>query len=213
MDKERIIRRILAEILEDFRSNQAFDSEAAKITYEILRNELSLTAIELLAKSPDEVYDEIRKRYLETVTAMSKLSPGIATAIQDLQNNIYVSEYLGNIGDETGTKVTKDTRFDLASITKMFTSLEALKLNQDGLFDVYSVIDEINLSPYKTLHITVLDIMRFKYELLTTHRIDEPNITLPEFYRRLLRPSIGKNKYVYSDIPYIITKTLLPNMF
>ena len=210
--KEKIIRRILAEVLKEFKDNQALDSEGAKLTYEILRNELSYTAIELLEKSPDEVYDAIIKRYTETVTAISKLSPGIATALEDLQNNIYLSSYMGDIGDETKTKVTKDTRFDLASITKMFTALEALKLNQDGLFDIYSIIDEINLSPYKTLHINVLDIMRFKYELITKARIDEKGISSPEFYRRLLRPSIGKNKYIYSDIPYIIAKTLLPNM-
>ncbi len=212
MTKEEIVRKELSDILYDFRGNRAIESEAAQKTYERLREELSHTAVDLLSQDPAEVFENIKKRYYETVLAIGQLSPGIATALEDVKNNIYLSTYNGDIGDETKTQVTKDTRFDLASITKMFTALEALKLHQDGMFDIHSIIDEINLSPYKTLHITVLDILRFKYELITSGRIDEKGITLPRFYRHILKPNIGKNKYVYSDIPYIIAKTLLPNM-
>ncbi len=211
MTKEEIVRKELSDILYDFRGNRAIESEAAQKTYERLREELSHTAVDLLSQDPAEVFENIKKRYYETVLAIGQLSPGIATALEDVKHNIYLSTYDGDIGDETKTKVTRETRFDLASITKMFTALEALKLHQDGLFDINSIINEINTSPYKTLPITVLDILRFKYELHTSGRLDKPGITLPEFYDFILKPEIGKNKYMYSDIPYIIAKTLLPN--
>jgi len=211
MEKEEIIKRELFNIINELKSNQNLDTYLANESIANIARELEETARQLDTMSPEEVMLRIRRDYFEAVSSTALLSPGIATVIEDSKDKIYLARYEGNIGDETQTLVSKDTRFDYASITKLFTVLEALKLNQDGLFDINQIIAEINRSPYKTLNITVADILRFKYELSTIGRIDDPSITTAQFYRRLLRPKIGKNAYTYSDIPYIIVKTLMPN--
>ena len=212
MEKEEIIRKELFDIISELKANQNIKSDVADASIEEMRQELEQTAVDLLVHSPEEVRDHIRSDYFEAVGAEALISPGIATVIEDSKDHIYLPYYQGDIGDETGTKVSSNTRFDLASITKLFTVLEALKLNQDGLFDVNQIVSDIDSSPYKTLvHVTIADLLRFKYELQTIGRIDEQNLSTAQFYRRLLRPKIGLNAHVYSDIPFIIAKTLMPN--
>ena len=211
MEKEEIIKRELFNIITELKANQNIHDTAANESISAIARELEQTARELATLSPEEVFMRIRKDYFEAVAAEALISPGVATVIEDSKDRIYLARYEGRLADETGARVSKDTRFDYASITKLFTVLEALKLNQDGLFDINQIISSIDKSPYKTLNVTVADILRFKYELLTIGRIDDPNISTPVFYRRLLRPKIGKNAHTYSDIPYIIAKMLMPN--
>lgn len=211
MELEQIIKEELIKIITEIKNNQNIHSELADESIEQMRRELEELALYLASHTPDEALIKVRSEYFEAVSAEALLSPGIATVIEDSVDHIYLPAYRGNIGDETGTLVSKETRFDLASITKLFTVLEALKLTEDGLFDINQIVSEFHKSPYKTLNVTVADLLRFKYELQTLKRIDEPGITTAQFFRRLLRPKIGPNAHVYSDIPFIIVKTLMPN--
>ena len=209
MNREEIIKREFTNIIQELKDNQALDSIQANETLAEAARELEKTALSLAVKDPEQVLAEILDEYYDAVDAEALLSPGVAAIIQDSQEHIYVPVYRGNIGFDTQTQISKDTRFDLASITKLFTVLEALKLNQDGLFDVYQMVDEFESSYFKKLHVTVADLLRFKYELRTKGRLDEPNITSQQFFRRLFRPEIGPNKHIYSDIPFIIAKMLM----
>ncbi len=211
MEKEEIIKREFFNIISELKANQKLHGEVANDSIAKMARELESTARELDVNTPEEVFIKIRRDYFNAVSAEALLSPGIATVIEDSKDRIYLARYDGDLADETKTLVSKDTRFDYASITKLFTVLEALKLNQDGLFDINQIVAEIEKSPYKTLNVTVADILRFKYELQTAGRIDDPNIATTVFYRRLLRPKLGMNAYTYSDVPYIIAKTLMPN--
>jgi len=211
MEKQEIIKKEMFNIIADLKANQNIDGELANESIASMARELESTALDLMHYSPEEVMLKIKKDYFDAASAEALLAPGIATVIEDSKDKIYLARYEGNIGDETQTLVSKDTRFDYASITKLFTVLEALKLNQDGLFDINQIIAEIDRSPYKTLNITVADILRFKYEMQTRGRIDEPGITTAQFFRKLLRPKLGLNSHTYSDIPFIIAKTLMPN--
>ena len=212
MTKEEIINKELNSILEEFIQNRKMINPSSDQTVSLLKEELVNTSLTLLELTPKEVFSKTMQDYMNATKEAAKLSPGFGTALEDIKNEIYLTSYLGNIGDIEQTQVTEHTRFDIASITKLYTSLEAFKLNEDGQFDINAIISEIKSSPYKTLNMSVLDAMRFKYEIQTTKRLDEKDLTLVEFYRRLLRPRITRNKYVYSDIPYIITKSLLPKM-
>lgn len=211
MEKEELIKTELFKIITELKANQNIHADLANQSIETMGKELEQIALFLTNHSPEEALDLVRRDYFEAVSAQALTAPGIATVIEDTKDRIYLSRYEGNIGDETGTLVSKNTRFDLASITKLFTVLEALKLNEDGLFDIHKIVSEFHKSPYKTLDVTVADLLRFKYELQTTKRIDEPDITTAQFFRRLLRPKMGPNAHVYSDIPFIIAKTLMPN--
>ena len=211
MDKQEIIKREMFNIIANLKANQNINGEMANESIANMARELEKTAADLMLYSPEEVMLKVKKDYFEAVDTEALIAPGMAAVIEDSKDHIYLAKYDGNIGDETQTLVSKDTRFDYASITKLFTVLEALKLNQDGLFDIHQIIAEIDRSPYKTLNITVADILRFKYELQTRGRIDEPGITTAQFFRKLLRPKVGLNSHTYSDIPFIIAKTLMPN--
>ena len=211
MEKQEIIKREMFNIIANLKANQNINGEMANESIANMARELEKTAADLMLYSPEEVMLKVKKDYFEAVDTEALIAPGMAAVIEDSKDHIYLAKYDGNIGDETQTLVSKDTRFDYASITKLFTVLEALKLNQDGLFDIHQIIAEIDRSPYKTLNITVADILRFKYELQTRGRIDEPGITTAQFFRKLLRPKVGLNSHTYSDIPFIIAKTLMPN--
>ena len=211
MEREELIKIELYKIISELKANQNLHTEVADQSITEMGKELEPIALYLATHSPEEALELVRRDYFEAVSAQALTSLGIATVIEDSVEHIYLPHYVGNIGDETGTLVSKETRFDLASITKLFTVLEALKLTEDGLFDINKIVSEFYKSPYKTLNITVADLLRFKYELQTIKRIDDPDITTAQFFRRLLRPKFGPNAHVYSDIPFIIVKTLMPN--
>ena len=206
MEREELIKIELYKIISELKDNQNLHTEVADQSIKEMGEELEPIALYLATHSPEEALELVRRDYFEAVSAQALTSLGLATVIEDSVEHIYLPHYVGNIGDETGTLVSKETRFDLASITKLFTVLEALKLTEDGLFDINKIVSEFNKSPYKTLNITVADLLRFKYELQTIKRIDDPDITTAQFFRRLLRPKFGPNAHVYSDIPFIIVK-------
>ena len=211
MTKKDIVLSELYKLIKEIVDNKALDTPITEATLRAAATELEKLAIRLIEKDPEEVFVEIIDEYHEAVDAEALLSPGIATIIQDSKECIYLPVYKGNIGFDTHTHISQDTRFDLASITKLFTVLEALKLNQDGLFDINQMVDEYDASYFKKLHVTVADLLRFKYELQTKGRLDEANITSQQFFRRLFRPQIGPNTHIYSDIPFIIAKMLMAN--
>ena len=211
MTKEEIVKVELVDIIDEFKNNRAMVNANSDKTLEQLKEELSKTAVTLLEENPREVFLQTIRDNLKAAKEAAKLSPGLGTALKDSKNNINLTTYIGDIGDIEKTKVTAATRFDLASITKLFTSIEALRLHQDKVIDVNAFVSDIYKSPYKGLRIPLIDMMRFKYELRTNGRLDEPGITMIEFLNRLFDPTITRNQYIYSDIPYIITKTLLPN--
>ncbi len=210
MTNNEIIRQELLKLIDELKEQQNLHGKEANESIERMIRELEQIALYLMAHTPEEAMEYARQEYFAAVTAEALITPGIATVIQDVKEHIYLPYYKGNIGDETGTLVSSKTRFDLASITKLFTVLEALKLTEDGLFDVNMMLSEFYRSPFRDLHVTVADLLRFKYELVTPQRIDDPNLTAVKFFRNILRPAIGPNSHTYSDIPFIIAKMLMP---
>lgn len=95
--------------------------------------------------------------------------------------------------------------YDIASITKLFTLLLCLKLNELNIInlnDKISDIDEnyINLKKYK-----IIDLLKMKDELITKKRLTNSvdiNYDLYNIY-------VNKIDYKYSDIGFIILSKLL----
>ena len=71
------------------------------------------------------------------------------------------------------TSISKNTIYDLASITKLFTSISILKLYSSGLIDLDEEI--VKYAPeFKNLKgITIMDLLTFKVPLKTDSRIDK----------------------------------------
>lgn len=110
-------------------------------------------------------------------------------------------------------KMTEDTIFDLASITKLFTSLSVLKLVQQGTI---SLDDEIKkFAPqFKNLDgITVFDLISFGVPLKTNGRVDRAS-SKEEAEQILFNIEVDKeneNKVPYTDMGAMVLKYVIEN--
>lgn len=169
--------------------------------------------LSMMESKPEEVYMNIIKNYLKEVDGIAKLTPGLTTAIKDNKSGVEIYTYSGKTSDK-GTLVDENTRFDIASITKLFTTIEALKLAEDNKFNLDKNVSTFNGGKYKSLKIPVSKMAKFYYELRTDGRLDERDeiLNLEELDRRLASTNSVKDRtFIYSDIPYIILKDILPD--
>lgn len=161
----------------------------------------------LMNENPQKIYDDIVFEYLKKCFDMTLYTPGLTTGIKDSKSGVTIFTYNG-FTKKDGILVDEDTRFDLASTTKLFTTILALKLVSEGKFDLNR-----NVSDYKKfdyLDIPIEKMVKFYYNLRTDGRLDD-NISLDELQRRLLNTKvIESDTFIYSDIPFIILKYLLP---
>lgn len=70
-------------------------------------------------------------------------------------------------------QMTEDTIFDLASITKLFTSLGMLKLIEDGTINLDDEITKYAPEFVNLKGVTIFDLMSFGVPLLTVGRVDK----------------------------------------
>lgn len=172
------------------------------------KNELA----DMMDKTPDEIYKAIIFDYLKTVKGISMLVPGLSTGIKDAKSGVAIYTYDG-VTKKDGPLVDENTRFDLASSTKLFTGIEALKLAEEGKFDLDKNVSDYKNGKYTELRIPVEMMAKFYYDLRTDGRLDERDETISseELQRRLSSTKVMKDHtFVYSDIPFIILKDLLP---
>ena len=68
--------------------------------------------------------------------------------------------------------IEQDTIFDLASTSKIFTAIAILKLNEDGLIDVFDPITKY-VPEFKNLSdVTIYDLLKFRVMIVTDTRVD-----------------------------------------
>lgn len=168
--------------------------------------------VSMIDESPENIYNKIIEDYLKIVKGISMLVPGLSTGIKDSKSNVSIYTYDGKT-KENGVNIDENTRFDLASSTKLFTAIEALKLSEDGKFDLDKLVSDYKNGKYSNLNIPVEQMAKFIYELRTDGRLDERDgkLSLEEIQKRLSSTNIAKdNTFIYSDIPFIILKDIMP---
>ena len=169
--------------------------------------------VDMIDKTPNEVYNTIIFDYLKSVKGISMLVPGLSTGIKDVKSGVSIYTYDGKT-KLNGQNIDENTRFDLASSTKLFTTIEALKLAEEGRFSLDKNVCEYKKGKYVNLRIPVEKMAKFYYDLRTDGRLDEREggLSLEELQRRLSSTTIAKDRtFIYSDIPFIILKDILPN--
>ena len=104
----------------------------------------------------------------------------------------------------------EDSVFDLASLTKLFTGLCAMKLKEDGLLDISRSVFSYD-SRFRLLKdVTVRQIMGFTAELRTPGRIDACRNREEALECLFGTASVGEPKgRAYSDIPSMALKYVL----
>ena len=108
-------------------------------------------------------------------------------------------------------EMTEDTIFDLASITKLFTSLSILKLVQEGIINLNEPITKY-AKEFKNLKgVTVFDLLSFRTPLRTNGRIDkaESREQAEEIFLNIeVAPPIG-NRNPYTDMGAMVLKYVI----
>lgn len=150
---------------------------------------------------------------------LNKLTPGIASAIkvncEDFDVTVYITRGVTNIVNEKvklNHPITTTTKFDLASITKLFTIIQLLKENEKIIFFDLELPLNIYNPSFVHFDIPINQILTFNCEIETNSRLDETDISYNEaLYRLKTSKIIDKFTHKYSDIGYMAIANAVPN--
>lgn len=145
--------------------------------------------VELLKKYKDHTIEELRnllyqqsniEEYVKDFFDKKAMAPGVVMRYGTLKYSETI--VFGNKVEKTKEedhfvpevkKMEENTIFDLASITKIFTSFSILLLEQRGLLSLKDEIQKYD-DRFKNLKgVTIFDLLTFKVPLKTRKRIDE----------------------------------------
>lgn len=207
-EMSNIIQSELSSLLIELKENGKINDKDYKDLYAYLKK-ICILLYTNKDNSPNRIFDLIIEDYLKAVKGISILVPGLATSIKDDKSGIILETYSGKTTNY-GEVIDEETRFDLASVTKMFTSIEFLKLQELGIIDSKQTIKDLSNGKYD-LNFPISELPRFARVLKTNGRIDE-DISREEFEKRLHNSYLDENEvFKYSDIPFIILKDLMPD--
>ena len=117
---------------------------------------------------------------------------------------------LGGLQDEdTGTSLTADSIFDLASLSKLFTALLVMRLKEEGRLDLNCPVTDYAPRFVHLGGVTVDQVLGFEIGLTTSARVDTQNS--PEAGRDLLfdiRPGEVTGR-AYSDMHAMVLKHVI----
>lgn len=145
--------------------------------------------IDVVNNNPDDSIEELRNKLYEMSHVEDKvksfilerqMAPGMV--IRYGTANFEETIVIGNrqeVGiDESGNlvpsieKMTHDTIFDLASVTKIYTSLSIIKLVEKGIINLEDQVQKY-VPEFKNLNdVTIMDLLTFGKPLKTNGRID-----------------------------------------
>lgn len=161
---------------------------------------------ELVEYHKDSSLEELRdmlyndsKIFLDTYLAIYRknMTPGAVISYGTL--NYHETVALGSITDDSDILTTKDTYYDLASVTKLFTSISIQILSRKGLIDLnkpvtYYLPEFLNLG-----NITIFQLLTFNAPVKTDGRVDKAKDK--DEAEKILK-TISFNKNDNSNRPY-----------
>lgn len=185
--------------------------------------------ITLIKNNKDNTLNELREKLLEESELISltkdfvlqkELVPGLVFTYGT--NKFRETIVIGNrqevaLSDDNRLipsvfNMTEDTIFDLASVTKIYTSLSIYKLVSMGLVDLNKEIISYD-NRFKNLKgVTVFDLLTFKTPLKTTKRVDlasniyEANNIL---FNIEINHEFSKNANPYTDMGCMVLKYII----
>ena len=122
----------------------------------------------------------------------------------------HVHTALGGIARPDGTPVAEDSVFDLASISKLFTAMTAMRLWEKGLLDLSAPVTAYAPGFHRLGDVTVSELLWFEKELRTPTRVDA-QATAADGERTLLEmeafPHTGAR--AYSDMHAMVAARVI----
>lgn len=117
----------------------------------------------------------------------------------------------GNIVSDI-EEMTEDTIFDLASVTKIFTSISVLKLIELGIIKLSDTITKYVPEFINLKNVTIFDLLAFQIPLITDKRIDE-QISKEDAEKVLfniqINENFNKNTNPYTDMGAMVLKYVI----
>lgn len=190
--------------------------------------ELLKPVIELVSNYKDYSIDELRNKLYENSQIEENLNdfiykkemvPGMVfsygtknykeTVIVGNRQEVSLNEQ-GKIVPDL-EQMTEDTIFDLASVTKVFTSVSLLKLVQDGVIRLNDTV--VKYAPqFKNLNdVTIYDLMTFGVPLKTNGRVDRASSReeAEQILFGIERDLESTNKRPYTDMGAMVLKYVI----
>ena len=115
----------------------------------------------------------------------------------------------GGVQDGAGTPLTERSLFDLASLTKLFTGLTVMRLNEEGRLDLTQPVTAYAPQFKNLASTTVSQVLGFEVALTTAERVDTQKT--PEAARQQLfaiRPGEVTGR-AYSDMHAMVLKHVI----
>ena len=123
---------------------------------------------------------------------------------------LLVCEAVGRTESAMDGDVREDSVFDLASLTKLFTGLCAMRLKEDGLLDFSRSVFSYDSRFTELKDVTVEQLMGFAVELRTPGRVDRCASREEALQCLFGTFSVGAPKgRAYSDIPSMVLKYVI----
>lgn len=190
--------------------------------------ELLKPVIELISNYKDYSIDELRNKLYENSQIEENLTdfiykkemvPGMVFSYgtKNYKETVVVGNRQEVSLNEQGKivpaleKMTEDTIFDLASVTKVFTSVSLLKLVQDGVIRLNDTV--VKYAPqFKNLNdVTIYDLMTFGVPLKTNGRVDRASSReeAEQILFGIERDLESTNKRPYTDMGAMVLKYVI----
>lgn len=201
-----IIRKIWDDLFDEL------DTLEQKSNYENLYKETVNDLVKNDKENYQTIFEALIDDYLKCVKSIAKLSPGLATGLKDFKEDITLNVYTGYTSDKSDAeRITRNTLFDVASITKLFTSLLLLKEEEKGNISLKKCYSDYS-DKLINIDVPIIKALKFGTEIRTPGRIDEENLNAKERILRFEKAYIHKrNTFIYSDVPYMLVLMLFGN--
>ena len=116
---------------------------------------------------------------------------------------------LRGVADRAGTPVHEDSIYDLASLTKLFTGLVAMRLREEGRLDLSRPVTDYAPQFVNLSGVTVDQVLGFEVALITPQRVDaQADVAsgLRQLFAMEARPVVGR---AYSDMHAMVLKYVI----
>lgn len=162
-------------VLQDIFTKKDYE-KLLKVVLTVIRENphASLTTLRLLLFKQSGL-----KEMIDKFVKLTEITPGIILDFGTFKTRDTVlcgnsQEYIMENGVlvPRPKEIRQDTIFDLASTSKLFTAISILKLQEEGLIDVFEPITKY-VPEFKNLNdITVYDLLKFRIMIVTDKRVD-----------------------------------------
>lgn len=109
-------------------------------------------------------------------------------------------------------EVTHDTYYDIASLTKIFTSTLVYKAYEDGKLDIEDYIFDIDNKFKNLTDIKVIDLLSHRVELWTDGYLGNSK-SKKEFLDKVYNVTVKKYEPVYIDVHYMVLSRMLEDIY